>query len=178
MNIASLITGWKWIIGIIFLLSILFWAYGNKRYEAGKTEIYQQIANAPAKSDTIWKVETIPAPPPIIKWLKADTIYTIPESTQTQINQLSNNCDSLKMLLSEKAKPFETEMDSTRFLLQILTHPWERMNEVKIQIKPFSYDYSDVTNTRIIVKEHAWWEYALEIGGSAFIGYEVGRVVK
>lgn len=175
MNIASLLTSWKWIAGGIFIFGVLIWAYGEKRYEAGQTNVYQNIIASPVHSDTVFIIKTVP-PITVIKWLRADAVYETPDSIASVIKNLSNNYDSLKWLLAEKAKPYQTEIDSARYYLQVLSHPWERMNEIKLTLKPYDFNVPVVTNTKTIVKDVPLYQHILEIGGGALVGYGVSRI--
>jgi hypothetical protein len=173
----NLLIYWKWITGAILILSVLFWAYGNKRYEAGKSEVYQQLSTAPVKIDTVIKRDVIPALPPVIKWLKPEKVFETPPEVQTEINLLADSIALLKSLLAEKAKPFETKMDSARYYLNIITDPWHRINHVNLQLKPVPFDYPEINNYRTIVKDPPWWQLPASIIGGAAIGYGVHSLV-
>ena len=172
----TLLKYWQWILGGTIGLLLLVWIYGEKRYESGKTAVYQQIAMTPVKRDTVIKYDTIPSVKYTVRWLPADTVYATSDSTKNQIMNLSNNCDSLKALLVEKARPYETKIDSSRFFLYILSHPWERRNDIELQLKPVPYDYPVITNTQILVKDVPWYQHVLEVGGGMGLGYGISRI--
>jgi len=189
MNILS---SWKWIVGGLIGIGVVVWVYGEKRYEAGKTFVYQQIADSPVKIDTVWKDGSAPPPKPIIKWLKPDAIYEVPNEVQKQIDSMGNDIEQYKKLLADKAKPYSTKLDSsfsitpfredtTRkmiipFSLTILSYPWNKMNRQTLQLGNIDYQYPATTQMRSIVKEPPWWQHVLEIGGGILVGYEVSKI--
>jgi hypothetical protein len=160
------------IIGLIIICGGILW-YG---YSKGRESVYKELAQTPVETKIIIKHDTLPPLPPIIKRLRADTIRETPEEVLQQIDSLNNDFVKLKALLSEKAKPFETKMDSAWFYLHILTYPWSRENDIKIQRKAIPYEYPEKTNMQIIVKDPPWWKDVLKIGGGVLVGYGLGKI--
>jgi hypothetical protein len=173
----NLLLYWKWIacgVAAFIVFSAFLALYS---YDKGKASVYQNIAAAPVQRDTVLKYATLPAPPPVIKWLKPEKVFETPPEAQAKIDSLGNDATRLKALLAEKAKPFETKMDSARFYLQILTNPWSRTNKINLQLKPVPFQYPEITNTQLIARDPPWWHDVLKIGGSALAGYGIARIV-
>lgn len=180
MKLANIIefisTNWQYVaLGLGLILSII--AINDLYfYDKGKNEVYREIAATPVKTTVKIIHDTIPAPPSVIKRLKADTVFQTPDSLSRFINGLSDSCIVLKKLLAEKLRPWEISMDSTRFYLYVLVHPWERIGDVTIKIKPVPYQYNEKTNSQIIIKDSPWWYDVLKIGGGALAGYGASRI--
>ena len=84
MKLAGIIefisTNWQYIaLGIGLFLSII--AINDLYfYDKGKNEVYQEIAATPVKTTIKIIHDTIPPLPPVVKWLKPDTVYATPDS--------------------------------------------------------------------------------------------------
>jgi hypothetical protein len=174
----NILTSWKWLVGGVVAFVIYSGILVSLSYDKGKTKVYQDIANTPAQVTIKIVHDTIPAPYPVIRHLKADTVFQTPDEIIDYIKGLSDSVAVLKNLLAEKAKPFETSIDSTRYFLYIKTYPWERLNDVNLQLKAIPFDYSEITSNKIIVKDVPLWQHIIEVGGGFLVGYEVSRITK
>lgn len=174
----GLLQYWKWFVGLFFADLIILGITNFYSFQKGKEAVYKEIAAIPVKTKIEWKHDTLPAPPPVIKWLKPDKVYEIPPEVLSQINSMGNDIERYKALLAEKAKPWETKIDSARFSLSILTRPWTRTNEINLQLKPVPYSYPEITNSKVIVKDPPWWHDALKITGGIAAGYLIGKNLK
>ena len=173
----NLLMYWKWIAGGFAIIVAYTSFIALYSYDQGKEAVYQDIAKAPVKRDTVLVHDTIPASPPVVKWLKPDTVWETPPEVAAKIDSMGNDVAILKAMLAEKARPWETKMDSARFYLSILTDPWNRMNKIDLRLKAVPYEYPKITNSQLLVKDPPWWHDVLKIGGGALAGYGIARLV-
>jgi hypothetical protein len=149
----------QWLAGIV--IAIVLFGGG---YWMGNSSKTIEVLSSPSKTDTI-----IVQLPPIIKWLKPDNIYKVPDSTMAKIDSLSNDVDSLRNKIVELSEPYSTKMDSLNFSLFVLSHPYEKVNEVTLQL-----NYSQLTKTVYVpVAKTPWWTYPV-ISAAGILGFIIG----
>jgi hypothetical protein len=174
----NILKDFKWLIGGVTIFIVYSAILIAVSYDKGEKKVYQDIANAPVVTTIRTIHDTIPAPYPVIKRLKADTVFQTPDEIIDYISSLSDSVDILKKLLIEKSRPYQTFIDSARFSLSVLSHPWERINDIDLRLKAIPYDYSEITNNRNVIKDIPLWQHIVEIGGGCLVGYEVSRLTK
>jgi hypothetical protein len=133
-------------VGLLLVGAIVF-----ASYHWGKEVGINSVVNAPSNKDTVWlKGDTITIQ------LPAKTIYKVPDSTKVKINSLTNNVDSLKQAIENLSMPYLTEIDSTRYWLQILSYPYEKTNNIALTLK-----IPEITKTIYITEPTPYYKYGV-----------------
>lgn len=156
----------KWdVVIILLLIGIIVWMYFQIPNPHGAGII---------ERDTVTVRDTLPAPPPIIKYLKGKTTNV---QDTVAVDSLKNLVAVLQgdiLSLTEVVKSWETKYEDSLCTLQLLSYPITKTNGIDLRLKPRPFDKQLIIETRYV--NRPWIEEAGKIAGSIGAGYLLGRL--